>query len=44
MNVAWDAEAGTEISKLTLPVETEVWIPSAPLHSQADGPAGGWYL
>lgn len=44
MNAAWDAEAGTEISKLTLPVEPKFWIPSAPLRAQAAGPAGGWYL
>lgn len=41
VNVAWDAEAGTEISKLTLPVEPEFLIPSAPLRATAAGLAEG---
>lgn len=45
MNVAWDAEAGTQISKLTLPVEPEIFIPLVHFHAKGAGlPEGGWCL
>lgn len=43
-NVVWDAEAGTSISKLALPLGPEFFILLVHPHAKAAELAGGWYL